>query len=76
MNDNYNAFSDCTAVASEHGTGWSVTSLYWNLPMPNEAVARRVAEIIRLAYQAGITENQNAMRKALGIPEHWSATSI
>ena len=67
MNDNYNAFMDCSAVRSEHGTGWSVTSLYWNLPMPNEAVAKRVAEIIQLAYKSGVEDNQKEIRKAIGV---------
>ena len=68
MKDNYNAFLDCTASGSEHGTGWSVTSQYWNLPMPNEGVANRVAEVIRYAYLAGQRYTQNEIKKVLGIP--------
>ncbi len=78
MNDHivgYNPFLECEAFVSEHGTYAGVRSKYWNIPMPNEAIAKRVAEIIQLAYKSGIEDNQNAIRKALGIHDHWS-TSI
>ncbi len=72
MNDNhveYSPFAECEAYLSEHGTGAGIRSKYWAISMPNEAVANRVAEIIRAAYQSGVEDNQEAMRKALGLSE-------
>ncbi len=66
MNDNYNPFVDCEA--REYENKWVVYSMYWTIPMPNEGVARRVAEIIGFAYRAGKINNQNEIKKALGIP--------
>ena len=67
VTDNYNAFRECEAFVSEHGTGAGIRSLYWTIPMPNEAVAKRVAEIVRFAYESGVEDNQNAIKKALGL---------
>jgi len=69
MSDKYNPFTECEVYVSEHGTGAGVRSKYWNIPMPNEGVANRVAEIINAAYRFGVEDNQNAMRKALGLPD-------
>ncbi len=79
MNDHivgYNPFAECEAFVSEHGTGAGIRSKYWTIPMPSEAVAKRVAEIIQLAYRSGIEDNQQAMRKALGIPEVFGPLSF
>lgn len=74
MNDRivgYNPFTECEVYTSEHGTGTGIRSKYWNIDMPNEVVANRVAEIIRLAYKSGIEDNQNEMKRALGLSETW-----
>jgi hypothetical protein len=67
MSDEYNPFTECEAYVSEHGTGAGVHSNYWNIPMPNEGVAKRVVELIRLAHDRGVSDNQNTIKKALGI---------
>jgi hypothetical protein len=59
---------------SEHGTGVGIRSKYWNVPIPNEALAKRVAELIQYAYKSGVEDNQRAMKKALGIHDHWSSS--
>jgi hypothetical protein len=69
MTEEYNPFTDCEAYVSEHGTGAGVHSKYWNIPMPNEGVAKRVAELIRFAYYRGVSDNQDAIKKVLGIKE-------
>lgn len=69
MVDKHNPFRDCEAQGSEHGTGWSVCSRYWNVLMPNQAVAERVAELIRGAYQSGREDVQNEMKNVLGIKQ-------
>lgn len=65
---NYNPFTECEAMSSEHGTGWSVVSKYWNIPCTNEGTAKRIAEIIRFAYHRGVSDNQNMIKKVMGIP--------
>jgi hypothetical protein len=67
MTKEHNPFTDCTAQGSEHGTGWSVCSMYWNIMMPNQGVAERVAELIRMSYFAGQRDAQNEIKKVLGI---------
>jgi hypothetical protein len=67
MNEEYNPFTDCEAYVSEHGTGAGVRSKYWNIPMPNEGVAKRVAELIQFAYYRGVSDNQDVIKKGLGI---------
>jgi hypothetical protein len=64
---NHNPFLGCEAYVSEHGTGWGVRSKYFNIPAKNEAVANRIAELIRMAYIAGREDAQDEMKKALGI---------
>lgn len=63
----HNPFLECEAFVSEHGTGWGVASRYWNVPAQNEAVANRIAELIRMAYIAGREDAQDEMKKALGL---------
>lgn len=62
-----NPFLNCYAQESEHGTGWSVISAYWNIPCQNERTANRVAEIIQHAYRAGYKDKQDEIKKVLGI---------
>lgn len=64
---NYNPFVECEAYMSEHGTGAGIRSKYWNIPCTNEGTAKRLAEIIQMAYQAGIADNQKAIKEVLGI---------
>ena len=63
----HNPFLECEAFESEHGTGWGVRSKYWNFPAQNEAVADRIATLIRLAYKAGREDMQDEIKKALGL---------
>jgi hypothetical protein len=63
----HNPFLDCEAFVSANGAGWSVASRYWNVPAQNEAVANRIAELIRMAYRAGREDAQDEMKKALGL---------
>ncbi len=67
MTKEYNPFTDCEAYVSEHGTGAGVRSKYWNIPMPNEGVAKCVAELIQFAYYRGVSDNQDVIKKGLGI---------
>jgi hypothetical protein len=60
-------FLECEAFQSEHGTGWGVRSMYWNIPAQNEGVANRIAELIQLAYKTGREDLQDEMKKALGL---------
>lgn len=69
MKDDYNPFRDCIVIESEHGTGWFVSSKYWNIPCPNEGVANRFAEIIRYAYQAGREDVASNLRDILNVPK-------
>jgi hypothetical protein len=64
---NHNPFLDCEAYVSEYGTGWGVRSKYFNVPAQNEAVAKRIAELIQLSYHAGREELQAEIKQTLGI---------
>jgi hypothetical protein len=61
-------FLECEAFESEHGTGWGVRSMYWNIPAHmNEGMANRIAVLIQCAYRAGREDLQDEMKKALGL---------
>lgn len=64
---NHHPFLDCEAYVSEHGTGWGVRSKYFNVPAKNEAVAKRIAELIQLSYKTGREDLQSEIKQALGI---------
>lgn len=65
---NYNPFAECKAMGSEHGTGWSVVSKYWNIPCTNEGTAKRIAEIIQGAYKSGREDVASELREILNVP--------
>ena len=63
----YNPFAECKAAKYEHGTGWSVTSKYWSIPCTNEGTAKRIADIIKTAYESGRADVQAKLRELLNI---------
>lgn len=63
----HNPFLECEAFVSEHGNGWGIRSLYWNIPVQSEGVANRIAALIQLAYKAGRADTQDEIKKALGL---------
>jgi hypothetical protein len=64
---NHNPFLDCEAYESANRTGWWVGSKYFCVPAKNEAVAKRIAELIQLSYSAGREDLQAELKQVLGI---------
>lgn len=59
-------FQNCRPEQKSGGE-WYVGSDYWALPMVSEAAARRTAEIIRGAYEAGYRAKAGEFRRVLGL---------
>jgi hypothetical protein len=63
----YNPFTECYVQENEDSGFCWVASKYWRIPVESKAAGERLVLIIRGAYNSGVSDNQNAIKDALGI---------